>query len=97
MIIKCDNDNLPEYNIDIGRPDFYNERTIQYWKKFHDWVENCEIPIIVNSMFSGCVKMLNEGEMYMGGGFKYMFWFHTKEDLEKFRKDINNRVFEKEK
>lgn len=73
-----------QYYIDVGRPTFFDDEQRAYWKKFHDQVKNSPICIEVNGIFSKMDEMIEAGEGYGGGAFKYMFWFETHSDKMKF-------------
>ena len=74
--------------VDIGRPSFTNETQIEFWKKFHTWVQEGPVSMITSSVFWDMVAMLEKGQFYMGGGFKYCFWFLNEEDKVAFEDHI---------
>lgn len=72
-------------SVNIGRPTFFPDHpeTMAYWKEFHKLVEECPIPIGVNTAF-WMVKDTLEKDGGYGGGFAYMFWFLNEEDATTF-------------
>lgn len=74
--------------VDIGRPTFINKAQIALWTKFHDWVRHGPVPMIVSNAFWDMVTMLEKEQFYMGGGFKYQFWFVTEEDKAAFEEHL---------
>lgn len=72
--------------VNIERPTFYTDSNRSWWLVFHNWVEEIEIPIIVNRLFFNIKKLIEDGDSYGGSGFKYMFYFQTQEDAEVFKK-----------
>lgn len=78
----------PPYMVDIGRPSFIDDEGRAFWKKFYDLVDTSPYPIVVNSMFDTVREMLDEGRGYMGGGFRFCFFFATKDDRKQFINDV---------
>ena len=88
--------DITEYiALDIGRPDIINDSTREYWKEFNEYVNTCEYPIIPNNMFFTIEQQLksNPNWSYLGGGYKYMFWFQNQEDIDKFKTRFSIRWF----
>jgi hypothetical protein len=86
MIHNLVGDQVWKTSINIGRPTFYPDRpdTMRHWREFHDWVEECPMPIGVSSAYGFVRRQLNESEGYGGGGFAYHFWFLNEEDATTF-------------
>lgn len=86
MIIET-KENVTYYFIDIGRPSFTEQEHRDFWSSFFHLVETTAIPIVVNSAYHGIKQMVDDGGCYLGGGFKFCFWFETKEDRRTFAKE----------
>lgn len=86
MIHRLVGDQKWAVSVNIGRPTFfpYYPETMEYWKNFHEWVEETNIPIGVNRMYGFVRERLNENGGYGGGGFAYHFWFLNEEDATTF-------------
>jgi hypothetical protein len=69
-------------SLDIGRPDLYDDDSFTWYTRFQQWVKDTPIPIVVNSFYYSVDDMIKHRQSYLGGGFKYMFWFNTEEDKQ---------------
>jgi hypothetical protein len=75
-----------EHMLDVGRPDLTCEEDFHRWNLFHQLVENCEMRIIVNGVYNDMKEYCRTEQGYLGGGFKYCFWFESDEAKLKFDK-----------
>lgn len=82
------------YSIDYGRPSFSDDHSRSIWKKFFDLVETSNIPIGVNAIHNHMVQLVNEGGSYMGGGFKFCYFFQSKSDRRAFANECKTIGFE---
>ena len=73
-----------EHEINVGRPDVFNEEDRRYWLAFHNLVETCPQPIVVNAVYYDILDIITNHTGYGGGGFAYMFWFDSEEDKSEF-------------
>jgi len=73
--------------IDIGRPDIFDGNRSEELA-LCEWIIESDIEIAVNSVFNIIHKYCQGEENYMGGGFKYMFWFTNEKDKETFKQKI---------
>ena len=78
-----------EHMLDVGRPDLTCDDDFRKWTKFHQLVESSELRIIVNGIFNLMKEYCRTEQGYMGGGFKYCFWFESNEAKLKFEKLAN--------
>lgn len=78
------------YWVNIGRPDIL-ETTIDAEREFHDWVRDTDIEIVVSDAFAYLSTCIAETQYYLGGGFKYMFWFFSQEDKDTFIKYLESK------
>ena len=76
-------ETTPKYFIDIGRPNILDE-TREQWLEFSQWIIDCDIPITVSSAFNFVREYCVNGESYIGGGYKFMFWFEKEKDKAVF-------------
>jgi hypothetical protein len=75
------------YMIDVGRPSFTEQDHRDFWSGFFRLVETTAIPVMVNSAYHGIKQRVDDGQSYLGGGFKFCFWFETKDDRRAFAKE----------
>ncbi len=80
---EIETSELPAW-INLGRPDLFNDEDRAWWKRIHDCIKTCEVPIFVNGMFDSIDKMIENKQSYGGGGFAYKFWFETEADRSSF-------------
>lgn len=85
MITDLNKQKLEDFvEINIGRPDLIpNENMIQ-WREFHNWIAECDIPIIPSGAYWNIIERISQNQGFMGGGFQYMFWFKNNKDKEIF-------------
>lgn len=81
---KEDKDKLIELN--LGRPNIFEQHNYESWEKIHKIIKECEIKIIANGVFFWLDSEMSNNKEYRygGGGYKYCFWFENKEDALKF-------------
>lgn len=75
-----------EHMLNVVRPDLTCEEDFFKWTKFHQLVESSDIRIKVNGVYNLMKEYCRTEQGYLGGGFKYCFWFESAEDLQKFDK-----------
>lgn len=80
--------NISPYNENIFynliRPDLQNDVDFDVWIDIHNYVKVCNYTIFVSSAFYMVDEYLKDRQGYGGGGFRYMFWFNSEEDKQKF-------------
>ncbi len=82
--------DLPEFKVDIGRPNIHDDESRNFWLEFNDYIHTCEYPIYANNIFYHIEEKIQDPKWsYLGGGYAYMFWFDTEEDKFKFEKKWN--------
>ena len=87
IIDPPDGKNLEDFvYIDIGRPSFTTDTEREWWLGFHNWVEETEIPIMINQVFFRTLDLLEKGGSTLGSGYKYYFAVHTQEEADVFKK-----------
>ena len=86
MIVKTDEEF--KYTVDIGRPEFSNDKEMDQWISVHEWIKNSDVEMKVNGAFDFVDNCLNERQGYLGGGMKYMFWFKTEADKKLFEQSL---------
>ena len=101
MILTEQTDNSYFVWIDIGRPYWDTEETLEIWQKFHIELINSEIQFIPNSVFwgvladlgivlnHGSASLVNQPKIYYGGGYTYRFWFKDHDNCTQFEQFIN--------
>jgi hypothetical protein len=79
------NQSLTEFVVDIGRPDIYDENSRNFWLDFNNYIHTCDYPIYANNMFFYIEEKIQDPEWsYIGGGYKYFFWFDSEDDRKTF-------------
>ena len=82
MIIQSQASN--EHELNVGRPNVFNEEDRRFWIAFHQLVETCSQPIVVNGAYYNVRDIITTQPGYGGGGFAYKFWFESEEDKNEF-------------
>lgn len=77
--------------LDIGRPSFYagDDETRDYLYTVQEWIRTVDIEIKVNGFYHTLTEMLRTDAGFLGGGFKYCFWFRSVEDRDQFTKQLS--------
>ena len=89
MIAKLNEQKIEDLvNINIGRPNLLPDENMEQWKEFHNWIEDCDIPIIPSGAYWNIIECIAKNEGFLGGGFQYMFWFKTDKDKETFENKL---------
>lgn len=81
-------DTVTKYMLDIGRPSFYNDDDCVFWQKIFSYIEETSIKIQVNGMYHSMRNYAFTNGRYLGGGYKFYFWFETKNDRKQFAKEF---------
>jgi hypothetical protein len=78
--------------LDLGRPDIWDATSRKLWKDIHNQIKKGSIEMLVNSVFWRIDDIIEDEKHpgYMGGGFKYQFWFKNEEDKHSFQTIVRN-------
>jgi hypothetical protein len=79
-----DFDESYTYVLNLGRPDFTCDKHYEYWTEIFNLIETTDIKIMVNSLYRTMKEYCENKKGYLGGGFKFNFWFETESDLLEF-------------
>jgi hypothetical protein len=82
--------------VNVGRPDITSDSDRQFWKLFHQLIEESPIPIKINEAYSFIKDIISKNEGYLGGGFKYEFAFENEDQKILFVKELQE-IFPQEK
>jgi hypothetical protein len=79
-------------SVDIGRPNFTCDKDRNNWKLFNETIEKSSVEVKVNAMYPSIKQMLDANQDYLGGGFRYMFWFKSPEDKIKIFEELKKAL-----
>lgn len=68
--------------LDLGRPNLFNEDDFLYWDKIFSVIETDEIPIKISASYYDIKKYCDDRQKYGGGGMKFCFWFKNQLDCD---------------
>ena len=89
---NTDNTGLPSYN--TYRPTILAPNELQFWTEVHQYIKECDYPIMVNGAFYMIEEVIAKNSNYGGGGYSYLFWFQTQEDKETFKNYFIGKVYD---
>ena len=74
---------------DMGRPTYFEDEDFERWGKYFDFIEQSDIPIVVNGLYHRMREYCDQRKKYGGNGYKFCFWFRSEKSREKFEDGID--------
>ena len=76
------------YSVNIGRPEFTNDREMDQWVDVHNWIKESDVEMKINGAYHFITEQLADRQGYLGGGMEYRFWFKTDRDMAAFKNKV---------